>query len=166
MVDVPKKGFFELLVQEVLNPFYIFQIFSVALWMYDYYTVYACCILLVSTVSVAAQMIENIQNNTKIRQMARYTCAIEVRVADEKGITTMQTVDSSRLLPGDIVVVPEGRSLPCDLVLLTGSAIVNEAMLTGESVPVMKSSLPIINTEKYTPQAAGKYTLFGGTNVI
>ena len=41
-------------------------------------------------------------------------------------------------------MVPESKGLPCDLVLLTGSAIVNEAMLTGESVPVMKSSLPVI----------------------
>jgi P-type E1-E2 ATPase len=64
------------------------------------------------------------------------------------------------------VVVPEGMSLPCDLVLLTGSAIVNEAMLTGESVPVMKSSLPITSTECYTIQTAAKYSLFGGTNVI
>lgn len=64
------------------------------------------------------------------------------------------------------MVVPESTSLPCDLVLLTGSAIVNEAMLTGESVPVIKSSLPIISSERYSPLKDGKYTLFGGTNVI
>lgn len=107
-------------------------------------------------------MVENIQNNTKIRKMARYTCKIQQKIPNG----SIVNVVSSILLPGDIIVVPEGQPLPCDLVLLTGSAIVNEAMLTGESVPVMKSSLPIINNEKYSPEHSGKYTLFGGTNVI
>ena len=52
------------------------------------------------------------------------------------------TVDSSELLPGDVIVIPHKKVLPCDLVILTGNVIVNEAMLTGESVPVMKFSLP------------------------
>jgi cation-transporting ATPase 13A2 len=69
-------------------------------------------------------------------------------------------------VPGDIVVVPEGKPLPCDLVLLTGQAIVNEAMLTGESIPVMKSNLPYVGDTKYSPETAGRHTLFGGTNVI
>ena len=45
--------------------------------------------------------------------------------------------------------MPEGIVLPCDLVLLTGGAIVNEAILTGESIPVMKTSIPIVHTEVY-----------------
>ena len=32
-----------------------------------------------------------------------------------------------------MVVPPEGMRLTCDAVLLTGSAIVNEAMLTGNN---------------------------------
>lgn len=74
--------------------------------------------------------------------------------------------DSSNLVPGDVAVIPEGAMLPCDFILLTGSAIVNEAMLTGESIPVMKSSLPVVSSEVYSDAESSKHTLFGGTGVI
>lgn len=52
------------------------------------------------------------------------------------------------------------------MVLLTGSAIVNEAMLTGESIPVMKSCIPFMSQEYYDDNESAKHTLYGGTNVI
>lgn len=33
--------------------------------------------------------------------------------------------------------------MPCDVVLLTGSAVLSEAMLTGESAPVLKGAIPL-----------------------
>ena len=40
---------------------------------------------------------------------------------------------SECLVPGDVLVVPPGGlTMPCDAVLLSGTAIVNESMLTGE----------------------------------
>ena len=39
---------------------------------------------------------------------------------------------SESLVPGDVLVVPPtGMTVPCDAALLSGHAIVNEAMLTG-----------------------------------
>lgn len=75
-------------------------------------------------------------------------------------------MDSAQLVPGDIIEIPERASLPCDLILLSGSCIVNEAMLTGESIPVMKASLPVSGLDIYSEKTASKYTLYGGTSVI
>ena len=49
-------------------------------------------------------------------------------------------VMSWELVPGDSIVVPDhGCPLLCDAVLLEGQAIMDESMLTGESVPVTKT---------------------------
>ena len=58
----------------------------------------------------------------------------------------MFEIPSEELVPGDIIVVPNNNLMPCDAILLSGTCIVNESMLTGESVPVIKNA--ISNTEK------------------
>ena len=47
----------------------------------------------------------------------------------------------TELLPGDILSLFKGEgdmTVPCDALILRGSMVVNEAALTGESVPQMK----------------------------
>lgn len=47
-------------------------------------------------------------------------------------------MSSTSLVPGDILVIPpSGLTVPCDAALLTGHAIVNEAMLTGRLTPTL-----------------------------
>lgn len=57
----------------------------------------------------------------------------------DKNIDNLKSIDSSELVPGDIIEIPEQTLIPCDLALFSGSCIVNESMLTGESVPVIKT---------------------------
>lgn len=75
-------------------------------------------------------------------------------------------VSSHNLVPGDIIQIPENEVMPCDLILLNGSCIMNESMLTGESVPCIKNALPY-NNIKYNANEDNKIsTLFSGTKCL
>jgi P-type E1-E2 ATPase len=58
--------------------------------------------------------------------------------------------------------------MACDAVLLNGTCIVNESMLTGESVPVFKTPLPHPDDtlEIYDVEIHKRHTLFSGTQVV
>ena len=63
-----------------------------------------------------------------------------------------RAVSSRRLVPGDIIVVQQGRAT-CDLVLLRGSCLVGESMLSGEVPPptlmLMRLHLPLTPSAGY-----------------
>jgi cation-transporting P-type ATPase 13A2 len=141
-IDVPVKTIPELLINEILNPFYLFQIFSMALWFTDGYRLYAGCILIISITSAGQSLRDTVSNLKKIRKMAYYNCRVKVmREGDED---RLKEINSCELVPGDIIEIPENCSMPCDLALLSGTCIVNESMLTGESIPVIKNPVPRI----------------------
>jgi cation-transporting ATPase 13A2 len=78
--------------------------------------------------------------------------------------------DSIELVPGDIVNLSDSRIslIPADLFLLSGDAIVNESMLTGESVPVSKIPIKDEDIIKWRDDKTenAKTFLYGGTRVV
>ena len=63
-IVVPVKGFLTLLALEVLNPFYVFQLFSFCLWIYDDYYYYALVILSMSVCGIIMAVLQT----RKVRQ--------------------------------------------------------------------------------------------------
>lgn len=62
----------------------------------------------------------------------------------------------------------EDSGVPCDLLLLRGSCIVNEAMLSGESTPLLKESVELRpGDDKLDMDGVDRNSvLFGGTKVL
>ena len=61
---------------------------------------------------------------------------------DSKWIQIM----SDEIYPNDIILLQRNtakkkQSVPCDLLILSGSVVVNEAILTGESQPLVKEGI-------------------------
>jgi Cu+-exporting ATPase len=53
-------------------------------------------------------------------------------------------IENTQLKPGDLVLIRTGEQVPADCKILWGEADVNEALLTGESIPVHKKQKEII----------------------
>ncbi len=74
------------------------------------------------------------------------------------------TLNAEEIVPGDIVLLEPGDRVPADIRLLHARALrIEEAALTGESVPVEKSSALI---KKETPLAEQSNIAFSGTFVV
>ena len=81
-------------------------------------------------------------------------------VVAEDGSETTVGVDS--ILPGQVLRVRPGESIPVDGVVLEGSSAVDESALTGESIPVEKTADDTVNAA--TVNRTGSFT-FRATRV-
>ena len=82
-------------------------------------------------------------------------------------------MSSHNLFPGDVISVvskmDEERECPCDVVIVRGSCIVNEALLTGESVPLVKEALVLDTSNSKHEKLSSKHKrsiLFAGTKIL
>lgn len=164
--DIPVPTFVELFKEHAVAPFFVFQIFCVGLWMLDEYWYYSLFTLFMLVVFESTVVWQRQRTLKEFRGMSIKPYDIWV-YREKKWIETM----SDDLLPGDLVSVgrtKEDSGVACDLILVEGSAIVNEAMLSGESTPVLKDSIQLRPADALIePEGLDKNAfLWGGTKVL
>ncbi|OWF41075.1 probable cation-transporting ATPase 13A3 [Mizuhopecten yessoensis] len=154
----------EIILKQVMSPFYIFQMFSCALWLQEQYYYYTISLLVINFFSIASY----IYQTRKMQRALRNTIAMSTIVSVCRGGQVYEDISSEDLVPGDVIEIPRrGCMMQCDAVLVSGNCIVNESMLTGESVPMTKTPLPRHdNEELFSIKEHARHVLFCGTKVI
>uniref|UniRef100_I1PVH6 Cation-transporting ATPase n=1 Tax=Oryza glaberrima TaxID=4538 RepID=I1PVH6_ORYGL len=165
--EYPQPTFQKLMKEQCMEPFFVFQVFCVGLWCLDEYWYYSLFTLFMLFLFESTMAKNRLKTLTELRRVkvdnqivATYRCGKWVRIP------------GTELLPGDIVsigrsVSGEDRSVPADMLLLAGSAIVNEAILTGESTPQWKVSVAGRGPEETLSVKRDKnHILFGGTKIL
>ncbi|KAF2747767.1 hypothetical protein M011DRAFT_467364 [Sporormia fimetaria CBS 119925] len=164
--DIPVPTFTELFKEHAVAPFFVFQVFCVGLWMLDDYWYYSLFTLFMLVVFESTVVWQRQRTLSEFRGMS--IKPYELLVYRER---KWESVQSDKLLPGDVVSVgrtKEDSGVACDMVLIEGTAIVNEAMLSGESTPVLKESVQLRPGDaRIEPEGLDKNAfLYGGTKVL
>lgn len=113
--------------------------------------------------SAAITVLETKNNLDKMRKMTRFVCRVKVLRGE------IIETSSEDLVPGDIMVLDDSIELvPCDGILVNGDAIVDESMLTGETVPVTKVDIKDDAYTGFLQQGVedSRFFLFSGTRLL
>ncbi|KAI9934332.1 hypothetical protein ASPWEDRAFT_737444 [Aspergillus wentii DTO 134E9] len=164
--DIPVPTFVELWKEHAVAPFFVFQIFCVGLWMLDEYWYYSLFTLFMLVAFESTVVWQRQRTLTEFRGMN--IKPYDVWVYRER---KWQEITSDKLLPGDLMSVnrtKEDGGVACDILLIEGSAIVNEAMLSGESTPLLKDSVQLrAGDDLIEPDGLDKNAfVHGGTKVL
>ena len=168
-IDIRINSVGTILLEELTDPFYLFQLYSIILWYCTEYYYYASVIVVLTVLSLILSVYGTYQNLKQLQKISRYSCPVKVyRKNEQNEYMDAVEINSTELVPGDLFEIPEdGLAMPCDAILIDGSIIINESMLTGESTPVIKVRMAgtdnVFNTRE---PDSDKYILFGGTKVV
>ncbi|XP_029472483.1 probable cation-transporting ATPase 13A4 [Rhinatrema bivittatum] len=168
-IEVEVTPIWKILFKEVLNPFYIIQAASLALWLAEGYIEFSVAIIVITVLSIVLTTFDLRRQSVKLHKLVKSNNSIMVNMHRKDGECI--ELESHHLVPGDIIVLTGKRLfLPCDTILLSGTCVVNEGTLTGESIPVFKIPLPRVDNDipwkTYTGEDYKKHILFCGTEVI
>jgi len=67
---VEVKNYFQLFMDEAMNPFYMFQVFSIGLWSADEYYYYGGAVIVMSLYGILMTLSETRRQSKTLQQMA------------------------------------------------------------------------------------------------
>ncbi|XP_023381323.1 probable cation-transporting ATPase 13A3 [Pteropus vampyrus] len=143
-ISVKVPSVFKLLIKEVLNPFYIFQLFSVILWCTDEYYYYALAIVIMSIVSVLSSLYSIRKQYVMLHDMVATHSTVRVsvcRVNEGKYFSLGESVPVTKTnLPNPSVDIKgmEDELYSPEIhkrhTLFCGTAVIQTRFYTGELV--------------------------------
>ena len=167
--DYPQPTFQKLMKEHCMEPFFVFQVFCVGLWCLDEYWYYSLFTLFMLFMFESTMAKSRLRTLTELRRVR-----VDNQIVMVHRCGKWVKLSGTELLPGDVVSIGrsagqngEEKSVPADMLILAGSAIVNEAILTGESTPQWKISIAGRGMEeKLSAKRDKTHVLFGGTKIL
>ncbi len=149
-------------IDEALGSFNLYQIFAAIIWWFREYFAYAVFILVMAFISLIITIWVFRKEQNRINKMAQKEMVHVYR--KENGTIKRTQILSTELVPGDVFEVQPSKQMVCDAILIEGVCLLDEAALTGESVPMHKTQLP--GTPQTFSESDKIHLLYSGTFVM
>ena len=142
--EAKKKTLIQRIAEQLCDSliFVLFAAAAISIMLHEYSD--AVIILAVVAMNAVVGVIQEGKAEKALESLRRMTKleAVVIRGGRE------MTVPAEELVPGDLVALDAGRQVPADLRLVQGANLkIEESALTGESVPVSKSSTFVASSE-------------------
>ena len=102
---------------------------------------FASVAMIITLVSVGKLIETKVKHNTSYAVSmlsSKISATANLVEEDEDGLEEITSIEAKKVNIGDIVLVKQGETIPVDGIIISGSASVDEAIITGESKPVSK----------------------------
>ncbi|EGD77069.1 hypothetical protein PTSG_07409 [Salpingoeca rosetta] len=169
-ITIDPASFWDLYIQQITAPIFVFQVFCMILYMLDdywYFSLVTLAMLLFIERITTQQRLKNLNELQGMRPKP-----YELRVFRDRKWEWRSTAS---LVPGDLIALPRTKhamhKVPADVVVLAGTCVVNEALLTGEAVPLRKEGVDKLLADRGSSRLsaipdAKRYYVFAGTTVL
>ena len=107
------------------------------------YIFYETAVTVITLVFLGNYMEEHTVTSTQaqLKKLAQTQVVMANMIAyDQEHNENIFPVESDALRTGDLILIKNGEQVPADCKILWGDATINEAIITGESIPVKKQS--------------------------
>ncbi|MEO5999385.1 MAG: cation-translocating P-type ATPase, partial [Chitinophagaceae bacterium] len=120
---------------------FVYSLMGTILQLGDGYLFYETAATIITLVFLGNYMEDASVNSTQraLNRLAKSQKVMANMIAfDEHHQEVVFPVENTQLKPGDLILIKSGEQVPADSKILWGDASVNEAIITGESLPVEK----------------------------
>lgn len=140
MIEIPDKPYIIYLLQDLFSPLILFQMMTCIVFSIIGYLIFGFVIGVITVFTAMTMAYERLIANKKMRAIADYETKVHV-IRNINNVLKDTKISSRKLVIGDIVRVQNGDMFTVDMILVKGSCLVSEAVLTGEANPVRKVGL-------------------------
>ncbi|XP_056653578.1 probable cation-transporting ATPase 13A5 [Monodelphis domestica] len=192
-IEVEIQPIWKLLVKQVLNPFYVFQAFTLTLWLSQGYIEYSVAIIILTVISIILSVYDLRQQSVNLHNLVEGHNKIQVTVHTkeeggwvarppvkqqgmemgplEEGFCALRCCPSKSLEPERLLKHSLSLGQPYGWVWTQTQRGANgEPSSLGESIPVTKTPLPQVESsmpwKTHSLEDYRRHVLFCGTEVI